>query len=83
MHTSHIKTINIKGICLRSVLMIFICACLLFSEVTCALVNGHADDCRGATPSPLISPMLNDTGAIRTDDEEDNRRKVRYVDGRL
>uniref|UniRef100_A0A672MEH9 FERM, ARH/RhoGEF and pleckstrin domain protein 1 n=1 Tax=Sinocyclocheilus grahami TaxID=75366 RepID=A0A672MEH9_SINGR len=59
----------------RSVLMIFICACLSFSEVTCALVNGHADDCRGATPSPLISPMLNDTGAIRTDDEEDNRRK--------
>ncbi|XP_016342979.1 FERM, RhoGEF and pleckstrin domain-containing protein 1-like [Sinocyclocheilus anshuiensis] len=48
------------------------------AEVTCALVtlvNGHADDCRGATPSPLISPMLNDTGAIRTDDEEDNRRK--------
>uniref|UniRef100_A0A671MWT2 FERM, ARHGEF and pleckstrin domain-containing protein 1 n=1 Tax=Sinocyclocheilus anshuiensis TaxID=1608454 RepID=A0A671MWT2_9TELE len=62
----------------RSVLMIFICVCLSFSEVTCALVtlvNGHADDCRGATPSPLISPMLNDTGAIRTDDEEDNRRK--------
>lgn len=72
--------INIIGICLRSVLMIFICACLLFSEVTCALVNGHADDCRGATPSPLISPMLNDTGAIRADDEEDNRRKVRSVD---
>ncbi|KAL1268289.1 hypothetical protein QQF64_033652 [Cirrhinus molitorella] len=45
------------------------------AEVTCALVNGHADDCRGATPSPLISPMLNDTGAIRVDDEEDNRRK--------
>ncbi|XP_016417172.1 FERM, RhoGEF and pleckstrin domain-containing protein 1-like [Sinocyclocheilus rhinocerous] len=45
------------------------------AEVTCALLNGHADDCRGATPSPLISPMLNDTGAIRTDDEEDNRRK--------
>ncbi|KTG38074.1 hypothetical protein cypCar_00002748, partial [Cyprinus carpio] len=47
-------------------------------KVTCALVtlvNGHADDCRAATPSPLISPMLNDTGAIRTDDEEDNRRK--------
>uniref|UniRef100_A0A671MY99 FERM, ARHGEF and pleckstrin domain-containing protein 1 n=1 Tax=Sinocyclocheilus anshuiensis TaxID=1608454 RepID=A0A671MY99_9TELE len=62
----------------QSVLMIFICVCLSFSEVTCALVtlvNGHADDCRGATPSPLISPMLNDTGAIRTDDEEDNRRK--------
>uniref|UniRef100_A0A8C1DW45 FERM, ARHGEF and pleckstrin domain-containing protein 1 n=1 Tax=Cyprinus carpio carpio TaxID=630221 RepID=A0A8C1DW45_CYPCA len=62
----------------RSVLMIFICVCLSFSEVTCALVtlvNGHADDCRAATPSPLISPMLNDTGAIRTDDEEDNRRK--------
>uniref|UniRef100_A0A8C2DU46 FERM, ARH/RhoGEF and pleckstrin domain protein 1 n=1 Tax=Cyprinus carpio TaxID=7962 RepID=A0A8C2DU46_CYPCA len=73
---SHIiQTINIKGICLRPVLMIFICACLSFSEVTCALVNGHAEDCRGATPSPLISPMLNDTGAIRTDDEEDNRRK--------
>uniref|UniRef100_A0A8C1Y5M6 FERM, ARHGEF and pleckstrin domain-containing protein 1 n=1 Tax=Cyprinus carpio TaxID=7962 RepID=A0A8C1Y5M6_CYPCA len=69
------RTINIKGICLRPVLMIFICACLSFSEVTCALVNGHAEDCRGATPSPLISPMLNDTGAIRTDDEEDNRRK--------
>uniref|UniRef100_A0A672MEL4 FERM, ARH/RhoGEF and pleckstrin domain protein 1 n=1 Tax=Sinocyclocheilus grahami TaxID=75366 RepID=A0A672MEL4_SINGR len=66
---------QVSGICLRSVLMIFICACLSFSEVTCALVNGHADDCRGATPSPLISPMLNDTGAIRTDDEEDNRRK--------
>lgn len=51
------------------------------SEVTCAsvtLVNGHAEDCRGATPSPLISPMLND-GAIRTDEEEDNRRKVRSV----
>ncbi|XP_048048654.1 FERM, ARHGEF and pleckstrin domain-containing protein 1 [Megalobrama amblycephala] len=49
------------------------------AEVTCAsvtLVNGHADDCRGATPSPLISPMLNDSGAIRTDDEEDNRRKI-------
>uniref|UniRef100_A0A8C1N113 FERM, ARHGEF and pleckstrin domain-containing protein 1 n=1 Tax=Cyprinus carpio TaxID=7962 RepID=A0A8C1N113_CYPCA len=64
----------------RSVLMIFICVCLSFSEVTCALVtlvNGHADDCRAATPSPLISPMLNDTGAKRTDDEEDNRRKVR------
>uniref|UniRef100_A0A9J7XV20 FERM, ARHGEF and pleckstrin domain-containing protein 1 n=1 Tax=Cyprinus carpio carpio TaxID=630221 RepID=A0A9J7XV20_CYPCA len=75
IHTSHIRTINIKGICLRPVLMIFICACLSFSEVTCALVNGHAEDCRGATPSPLISPMLNDTGAIRTDDEEDNRRK--------
>uniref|UniRef100_A0A8C1R6D7 FERM, ARHGEF and pleckstrin domain-containing protein 1 n=1 Tax=Cyprinus carpio TaxID=7962 RepID=A0A8C1R6D7_CYPCA len=75
MHTSHIRTINIKGICLRPVLMIFICAFLSFSEVTCALVNGHAEDCRGATPSPLISPMLNDTGAIRTDDEEDNRRK--------
>uniref|UniRef100_A0A8C2DUV8 FERM, ARHGEF and pleckstrin domain-containing protein 1 n=1 Tax=Cyprinus carpio TaxID=7962 RepID=A0A8C2DUV8_CYPCA len=59
----------------QPVLMIFICACLSFSEVTCALVNGHAEDCRGATPSPLISPMLNDTGAIRTDDEEDNRRK--------
>uniref|UniRef100_A0A8C1R6E1 FERM, ARHGEF and pleckstrin domain-containing protein 1 n=1 Tax=Cyprinus carpio TaxID=7962 RepID=A0A8C1R6E1_CYPCA len=69
------RTINIKGICLRPVLMIFICAFLSFSEVTCALVNGHAEDCRGATPSPLISPMLNDTGAIRTDDEEDNRRK--------
>ncbi len=82
MHTLHIKIINIKGTCLRSVLMI-ICACHSFSEVTCALVNGHADDCRGATPSPLISPILNDPGAIRTDDEEDNRRKVRSVDERL
>ncbi|XP_051564985.1 FERM, ARHGEF and pleckstrin domain-containing protein 1-like isoform X1 [Myxocyprinus asiaticus] len=49
------------------------------AEVTCALVtlvNGHAEDCRGVTPSPLISPMLNDSSAIRTDDEEDNRRKI-------
>ncbi|XP_067299215.1 FERM, ARHGEF and pleckstrin domain-containing protein 1 [Pseudorasbora parva] len=49
------------------------------ADGTCAsltLVNGHAEDCRGATPSPLISPMLNDSGAIRTDDEEDNRRKM-------
>lgn len=83
-HPSHTETINILWICLRSVLTIFIC--LSLSEVTCAsvtLVNGHADDCRGATPSPLISPMLNDSGAIRTDDEEDNRRKVRFVYQRM
>ncbi|XP_051566438.1 FERM, ARHGEF and pleckstrin domain-containing protein 1 isoform X2 [Myxocyprinus asiaticus] len=49
------------------------------AEVTCALVtlvNGHAEDCRGVTPSPLISPMLNGSTAIRTEDEEDNRRKI-------
>ncbi|XP_077077563.1 FERM, ARHGEF and pleckstrin domain-containing protein 1 isoform X2 [Siphateles boraxobius] len=49
------------------------------AEVVCAsltLVNGLAEECRGATPSPLISPMLIDTGAVRTDEEEDSRRKI-------
>uniref|UniRef100_A0A8B9K008 FERM, ARHGEF and pleckstrin domain-containing protein 1 n=1 Tax=Astyanax mexicanus TaxID=7994 RepID=A0A8B9K008_ASTMX len=31
----------------------------------------------GQQPSPLTSPLLNDSSALRTDDEEENRRKVR------
>lgn len=49
------------------------------SEVTQALVtlvNGYTDDFRGVTPSPLISPVLNDSAAKRIDEEEDNRTKI-------
>ncbi|KAA0716137.1 FERM, ARHGEF and pleckstrin domain-containing protein 1 [Triplophysa tibetana] len=49
-------------------------------EVTRALVtlvNGHAEDCRGVTPSPLISPLLNDTADKHIHDDDDNRRKLR------
>uniref|UniRef100_A0A8B9JZW3 FERM, ARHGEF and pleckstrin domain-containing protein 1 n=1 Tax=Astyanax mexicanus TaxID=7994 RepID=A0A8B9JZW3_ASTMX len=52
-----------------------------------SLVNGHrrgGDELNGASPSPdgqqpspLTSPLLNDSSALRTDDEEENRRKVR------
>ncbi|XP_022536018.1 FERM, ARHGEF and pleckstrin domain-containing protein 1 isoform X1 [Astyanax mexicanus] len=50
-----------------------------------SLVNGHrrgGDELNGASPSPdgqqpspLTSPLLNDSSALRTDDEEENRRK--------
>uniref|UniRef100_A0A4W4GLD6 FERM, ARHGEF and pleckstrin domain-containing protein 1 n=1 Tax=Electrophorus electricus TaxID=8005 RepID=A0A4W4GLD6_ELEEL len=49
-----------------------------------SLVNGHrrGDELNatipspdGQQPSPLTSPLLNDAGALRTDDEEENRRK--------
>uniref|UniRef100_H3D8Z6 FERM, ARHGEF and pleckstrin domain-containing protein 1 n=1 Tax=Tetraodon nigroviridis TaxID=99883 RepID=H3D8Z6_TETNG len=54
------------------------------SASTCrphAMVNGqktldlcsHSPDCR--QPSPLTSPLLNDAGSIRTDDEDEVRRK--------
>ncbi|XP_073768476.1 FERM, ARHGEF and pleckstrin domain-containing protein 1 [Danio rerio] len=49
------------------------------AELTCALVtlvNGHSDDFRGVTPSPLVSPLLNDGVSERIDDEEDTRRKI-------
>lgn len=36
----------------------------------------HSPD--GRQPSPLTSPLLNDAGSIRTDDEDEVRRKVRY-----
>lgn len=51
-----------------------------------SLVNGHrrAHELNGASPSPddqqpspLTSPLLNDASTLRTDDEEENRRKVR------
>lgn len=54
--------------------------CLSSSEVTRALVtlvNGHAEDCRAVTPSPLISPLLNDTADKHIHEDDDNRRKVR------
>lgn len=50
-----------------------------------SLVNGHrrAHDLNGMSsspddqqPSPLTSPLLNDASILRTDDEEENRRKV-------
>lgn len=50
-----------------------------------SLVNGHrrAHELNGVSPSPddqqpspLTSPLLNDAGTLRTDDEEENRRKV-------
>lgn len=50
-----------------------------------SLVNGHRrpHDLNGASlspddhqPSPLTSPLLNDAITLRTDDEEENRRKV-------
>lgn len=55
------------------------------SASTCrphGMVNGqrsldlcsHSPDCR--QPSPLTSPLLNDAGSIRTDDEDEVRRKV-------
>lgn len=55
------------------------------SESTCrphGMVNGqksldlcsHSPDCR--QPSPLTSPLLNDAGSVRTDDEDEVRRKV-------
>lgn len=34
----------------------------------------HSPD--GRQPSPLTSPLLNDAGSIRTDDEDEVRRKV-------
>ncbi|XP_072541880.1 FERM, ARHGEF and pleckstrin domain-containing protein 1 [Salminus brasiliensis] len=49
-----------------------------------SLVNGHrrGDEMNGASPSPdgqqpspLTSPLLNDSSTLRTDDEEENRRK--------
>ncbi|KAI5621091.1 FERM, RhoGEF and pleckstrin domain-containing protein 1, partial [Silurus asotus] len=49
-----------------------------------SLVNGHrgAHELNGASPSPddqqpspLTSPLLNDASTLRTDDEEENRRK--------
>lgn len=56
------------------------------SASTChphGMVNGqkslelcsHSPDCR--QPSPLTSPLLNDAGSVRTDDEDEVRRKVR------
>lgn len=51
-----------------------------------SLVNGHRrpHELNGASPSPddqqpspLTSPLLNDAITLRTDDEEENRRKVR------
>lgn len=51
-----------------------------------SLVNGHRRplELNGASlspddqqPSPLTSPLLNDGSILRTDDEEENRRKVR------
>ena len=33
-------------------------------------------------PSPLTSPLLTDTGYVRTDDEDEARRKVGVRDGR-
>uniref|UniRef100_A0A8C8FK48 FERM, ARHGEF and pleckstrin domain-containing protein 1 n=1 Tax=Oncorhynchus tshawytscha TaxID=74940 RepID=A0A8C8FK48_ONCTS len=35
---------------------------------------GHSPDIR--QPSPLTSPLLNDAGSVRTDDEDEVRRKV-------
>uniref|UniRef100_A0A8C7IQF1 FERM, ARHGEF and pleckstrin domain-containing protein 1 n=1 Tax=Oncorhynchus kisutch TaxID=8019 RepID=A0A8C7IQF1_ONCKI len=35
---------------------------------------GHSPD--GRQPSPLTSPLLNDAGSVRTDDEDEVRRKV-------
>uniref|UniRef100_A0A8C7DMW3 FERM, ARHGEF and pleckstrin domain-containing protein 1 n=1 Tax=Oncorhynchus kisutch TaxID=8019 RepID=A0A8C7DMW3_ONCKI len=35
---------------------------------------GHSPDVR--QPSPLTSPLLNDAGSVRTDDEDEVRRKV-------
>ncbi|XP_056610288.1 FERM, ARHGEF and pleckstrin domain-containing protein 1 isoform X2 [Triplophysa dalaica] len=49
------------------------------AEVTRALVtlvNGHAEDCRAVTPSPLISPLLNDTADKHIHEDDDNRRKM-------
>ncbi|XP_030641780.1 FERM, ARHGEF and pleckstrin domain-containing protein 1 [Chanos chanos] len=51
------------------------------SGTSLGLVNGHrhANGCDpspdGRQPSPLTSPLLNDTGCVRTDDEEEARRK--------
>lgn len=53
------------------------------SASTCrphGMVNGQksldlcSPDCR--QPSPLTSPLLNDAGSVRTDDEDEVRRKV-------
>ncbi|XP_060786053.1 FERM, ARHGEF and pleckstrin domain-containing protein 1-like isoform X3 [Neoarius graeffei] len=53
-------------------------------DLSMSLVNGHrrAHELNGASPSPddqqpspLTSPLLNDAGTLRTDDEEENRRK--------
>ncbi|KAI7809029.1 putative FERM, partial [Triplophysa rosa] len=49
------------------------------AEVTRALVtlvNGHAEDCRAVTPSPLISPLLNDTAGKHIHEDDDNRRQM-------
>lgn len=35
---------------------------------------GHSPD--GRLPSPLTSPLLNDACSVRTDDEDEVRRKV-------
>ncbi|XP_056610287.1 FERM, ARHGEF and pleckstrin domain-containing protein 1 isoform X1 [Triplophysa dalaica] len=51
----------------------------LMNQVTRALVtlvNGHAEDCRAVTPSPLISPLLNDTADKHIHEDDDNRRKM-------
>ncbi|KAI4887073.1 hypothetical protein NFI96_013961, partial [Prochilodus magdalenae] len=54
------------------------------ASLSVSLVNGHrrGDDLNGASPSPdgqqpspLTSPLLNDSSGLRTDDEEENRRK--------
>uniref|UniRef100_A0AAR2JND2 FERM, ARHGEF and pleckstrin domain-containing protein 1 n=1 Tax=Pygocentrus nattereri TaxID=42514 RepID=A0AAR2JND2_PYGNA len=57
---------------------------LPFYSLSVSLVNGHrrGDELNGASPSPdgqqpspLTSPLLNDSSGLRTDDEEENRRK--------
>uniref|UniRef100_A0AAR2LP90 FERM, ARHGEF and pleckstrin domain-containing protein 1 n=2 Tax=Pygocentrus nattereri TaxID=42514 RepID=A0AAR2LP90_PYGNA len=54
------------------------------ASLSVSLVNGHrrGDELNGASPSPdgqqpspLTSPLLNDSSGLRTDDEEENRRK--------
>uniref|UniRef100_A0AAY4D3E0 FERM, ARHGEF and pleckstrin domain-containing protein 1 n=1 Tax=Denticeps clupeoides TaxID=299321 RepID=A0AAY4D3E0_9TELE len=54
---------------------------LCHSVMSHGLVNGQSqgDGCgqspNGRQPSPLTSPLLNDMGAVRTDDEDEARRK--------
>uniref|UniRef100_A0A8B9K078 FERM, ARHGEF and pleckstrin domain-containing protein 1 n=1 Tax=Astyanax mexicanus TaxID=7994 RepID=A0A8B9K078_ASTMX len=70
----------------RCVSLLVLCT-FYVTGLSVSLVNGHrrgGDELNGASPSPdgqqpspLTSPLLNDSSALRTDDEEENRRKVR------
>lgn len=40
-------------------------------------LGNHSPD--GRLPSPLTSPLLNDACSVRTDDEDEVRRKVRAL----